>query len=76
MRWSISTKLAPRRGSNCHVTFADFAATEARFGKHFRKAPPETWNDAMIPLADLLALPADERGGRFPYIWATDPRAS
>ena len=56
------------------VTFADFAATEARFGKHFRKAPPETWNDAMIPLADLLAMPADRRGGRFPYIWATDPK--
>jgi pyruvate-ferredoxin/flavodoxin oxidoreductase len=54
------------------VTFADFAATEARFSKHFRKAPVETWNDAMIPLAELLALPADERGGRFPYIWATD----
>src|SRR5664279_5431214 len=52
------------------VTFADFAATEARFGKHFRKAPPETWNDAMIPLADLLATPPDQRGGRFPYIWA------
>ena len=56
------------------VTFADFAATEARFGKHFRKAPPETWNDAMIPLADLLATAPDERGGRFPYIWATDPK--
>lgn len=56
------------------VTFADFAATEARFAKHFRKAPPETWNDAMIPLAGLLALPADERAGRFPYIWATDPK--
>lgn len=56
------------------VTFADFAATEARFAKHFRKAPPETWNDAMIPLAELLAMPADERGGRFPYIWATDPK--
>jgi pyruvate-ferredoxin/flavodoxin oxidoreductase len=56
------------------VTFADFAATEARFGKHFRKAPPETWNDAMIPLADLLATPPDQRGGRFPYIWAADPK--
>ncbi len=56
------------------VTFADFAATEGRFGKQFRKAPPETWNDAMLPLADLLALPQDEREGRYPYIWATDPK--
>ena len=56
------------------VTFADFAATEARFAKHFRKAPPESWTDAMIPLAELLALPAEERAGRFPYIWATDAK--
>jgi pyruvate-ferredoxin/flavodoxin oxidoreductase len=57
-----------------HVTFADFAATEGRFSKHFRKAPPETWNDAMIPLAELLALPANERAGLFPYIWAKDTK--
>jgi pyruvate-ferredoxin/flavodoxin oxidoreductase len=57
-----------------HVTFADFAATEARFSKHFRKAPPETWNDSMVPLADLLAMPADERDGLFPFIWATDSK--
>jgi pyruvate-ferredoxin/flavodoxin oxidoreductase len=56
------------------VTFADFAATEARFSKHFRKAPPETWNDSMLPLAELLELAPDERAGRFPYIWATDPK--
>lgn len=54
------------------MTFADFAATEARFGKQFRKAPPETWNDDMIPLADFLTLDADEREGRFPFIWAVD----
>ncbi len=54
------------------MTFADFAATEARFGKQFRKAPPETWNDSMVPLAELLAMPAEDREGRFPYIWAVD----
>jgi len=56
------------------VTFADFAATEGRFSKQFRKAPPETWNDAMLPLAELLTLPPDEREGRYPYIWATDTK--
>ncbi|MBI4741351.1 MAG: 2-oxoacid:acceptor oxidoreductase family protein, partial [Betaproteobacteria bacterium] len=56
------------------MTFADFAATEGRFSKQFRKAPPETWNDDMLPLADFLALPADERPGRFPYIWAVDKK--
>ena len=57
-----------------HVTFADFAATEGRFSKHFRKAPPETWNDSMVPLAELVSMPADERDGLFPYIWATDAK--
>jgi pyruvate-ferredoxin/flavodoxin oxidoreductase len=54
------------------LTFADFAATEGRFAKQFRKAPPDTWNDRMLPIAEFLALPADEREDRFPYIWAVD----
>jgi pyruvate-ferredoxin/flavodoxin oxidoreductase len=54
------------------MTFADFAATEARFGKQFRKAPPETWKDDMLPLADFLQLDRDDREGKFPYIWAVD----
>jgi pyruvate-ferredoxin/flavodoxin oxidoreductase len=54
------------------MTFADFAATEARFAKQFRKAPPETWNDDMMLLADFLGLDKDEREGKFPYIWAVD----
>ena len=35
------------------MTFADFAATEIRFRKHFRVAPQETWNDKMVPLARI-----------------------
>lgn len=54
------------------LTFADFAATEARFLKQFKKAPPETWNDNMVLLADFLKLDADEREGKFPFIWAVD----
>ncbi|MBK5963864.1 pyruvate ferredoxin oxidoreductase [Thiocystis minor] len=53
-------------------TFADFAMIEGRFRKHFRKAPPETWNDSMIPLAEFLELDADGRDGLFPYIWGVD----
>jgi len=56
------------------MTFADFAATEGRFGKQFKKAPPETWNDKMIPLAEFVQLERDERDGRFPYIWAVDSK--
>jgi pyruvate-ferredoxin/flavodoxin oxidoreductase len=56
------------------MTFADFAATEARFLKQFKKAPPETWNENMVPLTDFLQLDADEREGRFPFIWAVDQK--
>lgn len=54
------------------MTFADFAATEARFLKQFKKAPPETWNENMVLLADFLKFDADEREGKFPFIWAVD----
>jgi pyruvate-ferredoxin/flavodoxin oxidoreductase len=47
---------APSRAWTLPMTFADFAATEARFLKHFRKAPPETWNDSMVPVAEFLEL--------------------
>ncbi|MBJ6610678.1 MAG: 2-oxoacid:acceptor oxidoreductase family protein [Candidatus Thiothrix moscowensis] len=54
------------------MTFADFALTEGRFRKSFRKAPPETWNDNMVQLHDFIELDEDERDGKFPYIWAVD----
>jgi pyruvate-ferredoxin/flavodoxin oxidoreductase len=54
------------------MTFADFALTEGRFAKQFRKAPPETWNDDMVQLAEFLKLSTDDREGKFPYIWAVD----
>jgi pyruvate-ferredoxin/flavodoxin oxidoreductase len=56
------------------MTFADFALTEGRFAKQFRKAPPETWNDDMVLLADFLKLDADGRDGKFPFIWAVDKK--
>lgn len=56
------------------MTFADFAATEARFSKQFKKAPPETWNDNMLHVAEFLQLDKDEREGKFPFIWAVDQK--
>jgi pyruvate-ferredoxin/flavodoxin oxidoreductase len=56
------------------LTFADFAMTEGRFRKHFRKAPPETWNDDMVPLAEFLDLEEDDREGKYPYIWGVDAK--
>jgi len=54
------------------LTFADFAITEARFRKHYRIAPPDTWNENMVPLVEFLELSAEDRQGKFPYIWSVD----
>ena len=54
------------------MTFADFAMSEARFRKHFRTAPPDTWHENMKPLAQFLELPEGEREGLFPFIWTVD----
>jgi len=56
------------------MTFADFAITEARFRKHFRKAPPDTWNEDMVLLADYLKMDKEEQEGKFPFIWAVDKK--
>jgi pyruvate-ferredoxin/flavodoxin oxidoreductase len=56
------------------MTFADFALTEGRFAKQFRKAPPETWNDDMVPVHEFLLMADDERDGKFPFIWAVDKK--
>jgi pyruvate-ferredoxin/flavodoxin oxidoreductase len=54
------------------LTFADFAATEGRFRKHFREAPQSQWNENMMPIADYLELAGEEREGKYPYIRAVD----
>jgi len=56
------------------MTFADFAVTEGRFRKHFRKAPPDTWNDSMVPLHELLERAPEDREGLYPYIWGVDAK--
>ena len=56
------------------MTFADFAVQEGRFRKHFRKAPQDTWNENMVPLAEFLDIEEDDREGLFPYIWAVDKK--
>lgn len=56
------------------LTFADYAATESRFRKHFRKAPQDTWNEDMVPIADFINLSEEEREGLYPYVWAVDKK--
>jgi pyruvate-ferredoxin/flavodoxin oxidoreductase len=54
------------------MTFADFAMTESRFRKHFRTAPPDSWHEDMVLLAEYLDLSTDEREGKYPFIWTID----
>ena len=56
------------------MTFADFALSEGRFAKQFKKAPPETWNDEQVLLGDFLKLSEDERDGKYPFIWSVDKK--
>jgi len=56
------------------LTFADFAVSEGRFRKHFRGAPPETWNDDMVPMHEFIDLEEEDREGKFPYIWGVDAK--
>jgi pyruvate-ferredoxin/flavodoxin oxidoreductase len=56
------------------MTFADFAVTEGRFRKQFRMAPPETWNDNMVPMHEFIDLDEDDREGKFPFIWGVDSK--
>jgi pyruvate-ferredoxin/flavodoxin oxidoreductase len=56
------------------MTFADFAASEGRFRKHFRPVAREGWNDDMVPLAEFLEMDAPTRTGRIPFIWVVDRR--
>jgi pyruvate-ferredoxin/flavodoxin oxidoreductase len=54
------------------LTFVDFAVTETRFRKQFRVAPPDTWNENMVPLHEFLGLSEEDREGKFPYVWSVD----
>jgi len=56
------------------LTFADFAASEGRFRKHFKRAPRQTWTEDMIPFHEFLELDEDDREGKFPFIWAAGPK--
>ena len=56
------------------MTFADFAVQEARFRKHFRVAPRDTWGDSMVPLAEFIQLAQENREELYPYIWAVNKK--
>ncbi|MDH3621233.1 MAG: 4Fe-4S binding protein, partial [Gammaproteobacteria bacterium] len=56
------------------TTFVDFAVTEARFRKHFRKIPRDSWNEDMVQVSEYLDLDEDEREDKVPFVWALDAK--
>ncbi|MFQ5612539.1 MAG: 2-oxoacid:acceptor oxidoreductase family protein [Anaerolineae bacterium] len=53
-------------------TFADFAASEGRFAKHFSLIPADAPDEGLVPFHEYLPLPAQEREGVTPFIWMVD----
>jgi len=56
------------------TTFVDFAVTETRFRKHFRKVPRDAWHEDMMLVSDYLDLDEDDRESKVPYVWALDAK--
>jgi len=74
IRWTLKYTDEQGQAATLEVplTFVDFAMTEGRFRKHFRTAPPETWNDTMVQVHEFLDLPKEARAGLHPYVWGVD----
>jgi pyruvate-ferredoxin/flavodoxin oxidoreductase len=54
------------------LTIADWAATEARFKKHFKKVPADVDEEELVPFAEYLDIAPEERNGQKPFIYAID----
>ncbi|HSJ08830.1 MAG TPA: 4Fe-4S binding protein, partial [Longimicrobiales bacterium] len=52
------------------LTIADWAATEARFRKHFKEVPEAKWNEDMVQFHEFVQLSDAEREGKTPFIHA------
>ncbi len=54
------------------LTIADWAATESRFRKHFKKLPEDVSDDELVPFHEYLKLPKEERSDATPFIYVID----
>jgi ferredoxin len=65
---------AGNQTSVMHVpfTFADFAAQDVNFARHFLDVPPAFWTDDLVPYSDYLKMPPTEAYTKIPFIWMID----
>jgi pyruvate-ferredoxin/flavodoxin oxidoreductase len=54
------------------LTIADWAATEARFAKHFTRRERSSWGENMIPFHEYLELAENDRTAKVPFVYALD----
>jgi pyruvate-ferredoxin/flavodoxin oxidoreductase len=59
-------------GIDHRLTFADFAAGEARFRKHYRPVPRDADPESLVHVADYLELDPGAREDRLPFVWLAD----
>ena len=50
------------------LTIADWAATEARFKKHFKKVPADIDEEELVPFGDYMEIAPEERNGAKPFM--------
>jgi pyruvate-ferredoxin/flavodoxin oxidoreductase len=54
------------------MTIGDWAATEARFAKHFSKVERSSSDEAMLPFHEYLELSKEERSSKVPFVYTLD----
>jgi pyruvate-ferredoxin/flavodoxin oxidoreductase len=54
------------------LTVPDWAATEPRFARHFKKVERARWDDRMVPVHEYLDLGPGDREGKIPFIHVLD----
>ncbi len=63
-------------GAPCAETLAftavDFLLLDPRFAQHFVLVPRARWHANMVPVADYLALPAEHRFDKVPFVYLLD----
>ena len=56
------------------MTIADWAASEARFAKHFTKLERSSSGEAMLPFHEYLELSEADRDGKAPFVYTLDSK--
>jgi len=54
------------------MTIADWAASEARFAKHFSKVERSSRSETMVPFHEYLELSEEERSSKAPFVYTLD----